>query len=396
MDSPNAAERSCDIDSLWERRNIYLAKSAVLLAFLALMLITLAALNITTPIILFAQSGDKEDGDNSSKQGTDEGKNVYKLRVGYKSYPIKYSIKGGELVNMTIPRSDILEIFVKPNSSGSITVEIPKSMSLLKGNIFDFKALRTMKLDFDANTTSVKMRGLTKVTNVDNLRDNENHTVGLPIAAKENNTILNSNSNLMTNVSISDLPDTIELVDPGWGNYNLTLRAMINNGNITYQDNYKSGSAEVLDWTPLMVFQVPNVKSGFGLTDVGHVSIVSIKLYKDKQDMLKNLHIWKNIPLNEEVVFRLPNRGLNLIVAEIQFSNGIKGLYGGALNVSVHESKSEGIKTFNEERSQDKKLVTKEIKFPKSSLKPEDQEFLLAAENITCTVHKTKGFEFCQ
>jgi hypothetical protein len=85
-----------------------------------------------------------------------------------------------------------------------------------------------------------------------------------------------------------------------------------------------------------------------------------------------------------------------LIIAEVQFSNGVKALYGAAFTVDVHESKSDGTETFNEERSQDKKKIIKEIKLSTSSENPEDQEYLAAAENISCKVHKSEGFDICQ
>lgn len=396
MDFPNVFRPIWDVDTLLGKDRT-IVKFACLLAFLIISTFVFFTLNGTT---VYAQSDDKEDGkDDNVEQEKGEDKQIYKLRVGYKSYSIKYSIKGGELVNMTIPRSDILEVFIKPISSGSITIEIPKSISLLKGTIFDFDEIRTITLDFDSNTTSVKVRGLTQVSNLGNPKETKDEQANenlLGVTSENISRLNNLNSNLISNISLSDLPQTIELVDPGWENYNLTLRAIVNNRNITYQDNYKSGSAGASDWNPLLLFQVPSVKPGLGLIDIGHVGIVPIKLYKDSNEMMKNIHLWKNIGLNEEVVFRLPNRGLNLILAEVQFSNGIKGIYGAAFTVDVHESKSEGTQMFNEQRSQDKKLVIREVKLSKSAIKSEDQEFLAAVEYISCIVHKSQGFNVCQ
>ena len=394
MGSLSAFKGKRMIDIL-QGKDVPLIKIACLIALSSFSLFTLFNFN---DVILHAQSEDNEDQNNNSKED-DEDKQVYKLRVGQKAYSIKYTIEGGQLVNMTIPRSDILEVFINPTSSGSITLEIPKSMSLLKGTMFDFEDLRIITLDFDTSTKSVKVRGLTQVSNLGNVKESKDGDVdkNLVTSINKNDDILkNSSNNLLTNISLSDLPQTIELVDPGWENYNLTLRAMIKNGNVTYLDKYESGYSGVSDWNPLLMFQVPSVNSGFGLTNIGHLGIVPIKLYKDPDDMMKNMHIWKNIPLYEEVVFRLPNRGFNLIVAEIPFSNGVKGLYGAAFTVDVHESKSDGTETFNEERSQDKKLVVKETKFSKTSAILEDQEFLEAAENIACIVQKGQGFDVCQ
>lgn len=50
---------------------------------------------------------------------------------------------------------------------------------------------------------------------------------------------------------------------------------------------------------------------------------------------------------------------------------------------------------FNEERRQDKKHIINEVKLSKSSVRPEYQEFFVAAENISCIV-KRQGFNVCQ
>jgi hypothetical protein len=377
--------------------DIKVVKTIILQSLLVSVL--LSTYYVTTFSIAHSLSNDNEDDDANVEQEKDDDKQVFKLRVGYKSYPIKYTINGGDLVNITVPRSDILEVSINPSTSGTIVLEIPKSISLLKENIFDFEQLRTITLKFDANTTSLKVRGLTQVSNFGDLKGSKDRQINSNSQNYNNGNIImksGASNSSTAKITLKDLPQIIQLVDPGWENYNLTIRAMINNGNITYEDDYKSGSSGVSDWNPLLLFQVPNIKPGLGLTNVGHVSIVPIKLYKDSEDMLKSLHLWKNIPLNEEVVFRLPNRGLNLIIAEVQFSNGVKALYGAAFTVDVHESKSDGTETFNEERSQDKKKIIKEIKLSTSSENPEDQEYLAAAENISCKVHKSEGFDICQ
>jgi hypothetical protein len=79
-------------------------------------------------------------------------------------------------------------------------------------------------------------------------------------------------------------------------------------------------------------FPISCINPTLGLIDVGHMSIIHIKLYKDPEEIIKNIRIWKNIPLNEQVVFRTPYREMSLII-----------------------------------------------------------EFFVAAENISCIVHKRKG-----
>jgi hypothetical protein len=169
----------------------------------------------------------------------------------------------------------------------------------------------------------------------------------------------------------------------------------MNKGNVTYLDDYEPGAAGATNWNPLLVFEVPDLATGLGLRNIGHVAITPIKLYEDAEEMLKNTHFWKNIPLNEEVVLRMANRGLNSILAEVQFSNGMKGIYAGGFTVDVHETKSEGMSAFNEDRSRDKELVVKEFKLSSESSDIDDIEFIQAAQNINCAIHNIKGFQFC-
>ena len=346
----------------------------------------------------FAQSDSNNDDNNGNSENTDDKTHIYNLRIGYKSYQMKYSITGGELINMTIPRADILEVFIKPSHKGSITVYIPPSLSPYKDAILDIEALRKITLNFDVDNTSVKVMGLTKVPEyVDpnsgkNPQSNEDRITDIQLEHK-NVSIIDSNISL--NLSISDIPKVINLIDPGWEDYNLTLRAVINKGNVTYLDDYEPGSAEVLNWNPLLVFQVPHLVTGLGLRNIGHIAITPIKLYEDAEEMLKNTHFWKNIALNDEIVLRMANRGLNSILAEVQFSNGMKGIYAGGFTVDVHETKSEGMRQFNEDRSRDKELVVKEFKFSSESSDIDDIEFTQTAQNINCAIHNKQGFQFC-
>jgi len=104
---------------------------------------------------------------------------------------------------------------------------------------------------------------------------------------------------------------------------------------------------------------------------------------------------WKNVPLNEEVVFRLDNRGSNFILAEILFSNGVNALYEGDLNVDASETKLNAEYWFKKNRPEDRKLIVKESKLPKDFETSPERLFWQAAQQSFCDALSQNGFQIC-
>jgi hypothetical protein len=176
--------------------------------------------------------------------------------------------------------------------------------------------------------------------------------------------------------------------------YNLTLRAMINDGNVTFKNNYEKAGAAVDDWNPFFILEFPSQDFKLGLLRVNNLAIGQIKLYDDPVQMLKNVQYWKSIPLNEGVVLKLDNRGTNVIIVEAQFSNGVSGVYAGGFVVQTSQSKSEASKSFNSDRPADRKLVIRESQIP-LDFATNNKAFWTASEKVFCDALRSSGFHVC-
>ena len=119
------------------------------------------------------------------------------------------------------------------------------------------------------------------------------------------------------------------------------------------------------------------------------------KLYKNPNQILNNVQYWKDVPLNEEVVLRLDNRGSNFILSEVLFSNGVSALYGGELNVDASETKSNAKYWFKKDRPEDRKLIVKESNLPKDFEASPEQLFWQAAQESFCSALSQNGFHVC-
>ena len=145
------------------------------------------------------------------------------------------------------------------------------------------------------------------------------------------------------------------LEDPGFTNYNLSLRSIINNGGFTVKEGIESTTSKVTNWNPSLIFEFPKQELKVGLIKIKNLIIGQNKLYKNPNQIINNVQYWKDVPLNEEVVLRLDNRGSNFILSEVLFSNGVSALYGGELNVDASETKSNAEYWFKKDRPEDRK-----------------------------------------
>ena len=89
---------------------------------------------------------------------------------------------------------------------------------------------------------------------------------------------------------------------------------------------------DVDDWNPKLTFQFLE-GSDIGLVNVKQVLIGKIKTYPTSQISLTSASLWKNIPLNQEVVLKIKEKGVNYFIVQVQFANGATGIYSGAINV---------------------------------------------------------------
>jgi hypothetical protein len=346
--------------------------------------------------------------DGGSSEVTNDSANfqVYKLLIGHKSYPINYHIEGGQLENITIVSEEVVRVYLNATSDGKITLQIPKtlvarqisslvsSFDKITNGGTDFMNLRTWTFDFTPGTESLEIGGIIHVP------DFLNKNIPTENMNKERDNILPVSQPFdqkpaLTNLTLLDVPQSMLLKDPGFQTYDLTLRSLINNGNVTVKEDFKTASSEVSNWNPALMFELPHQQLKLGLINIKNLIIGQIKLYDSPIQMMKSVQYWKNVPLNEEVVLRLDKRGTNFILAEVQFSNGASALYGGVLNVDVSETKDNAAYWFNKDRPQDRKLIVKESKIPQNFEATVEKAFWQAARDSYCSVLKNDGFYVC-
>jgi hypothetical protein len=112
----------------------------------------------------------------------------------------------------------------------------------------------------------------------------------------------------------------------------MTLAAVVNSEKQIKQEvSTATDLFAINEWNPLFTFQLRE-GSKIGLVDVKQALLGKVKSYDSYNDVLSNSTLWKNIPLNEEVILNLKDRGIHLLVAEVQFADGISGIYASRLN----------------------------------------------------------------
>ena len=122
------------------------------------------------------------------------------------------------------------------------------------------------------------------------------------------------------------------------------------------------------------------------------ILVGQIKKYSSPGDALEQGVLWQNVPLNQEVVLKLPDKGLNFMIVQAQFKNGTTGIYSGAFDLKSFLSKADdaGLLKDDLKKNRDWKVM----KSSKPDLK-KDIEFWQVAQEIACKDLKYYGFEIC-
>jgi hypothetical protein len=348
-----------------------------------------AGVSISTQdsIVYAAETSDEDKSFLSSYLHT------YNLKLGNKNYPIKYNIQGGEVRNMTAGGTDVLIIYLNASESGNIDLEFPGDLSILK----------QFSVNFEKGSQLTKISGLVHFPKflLKNIRELQSAnyaaaSIREPTRANTSSTLPLGTNFSTSNLTLSEVPQKLSFVDPGFNKNDLTLRALIIGNNVTIKRDYQKGAAEVDDWNPVLIFEVPADKPiKVGLVNVRNLIISPIKLYNSPEHMMKSVQYWKNVPLNEEIVLRLDSRTDGAIIAQVQFQDGSSALYAGGLNADMTRSKSDATEFFNRDRPFDRKLVIKESPLPIDLQSSADSNFWTAAQDILCTISKSSGFIVC-
>jgi hypothetical protein len=263
--------------------------------------------------------------------------------------------------------------------------------------------LKQFSVNFEKGSQLTKISGLVHFPKflLKNIRELQSAnyaaaSIREPTRANTSSTLPLGTNFSTSNLTLSEVPQKLSFVDPGFNKNDLTLRALIIGNNVTIKRDYQKGAAEVDDWNPVLIFEVPADKPiKVGLVNVRNLIISPIKLYNSPEHMMKSVQYWKNVPLNEEIVLRLDSRTDGAIIAQVQFQDGSSALYAGGLNADMTRSKSDATEFFNRDRPFDRKLVIKESPLPIDLQSSADSNFWTAAQDILCTISKSSGFIVC-
>ena len=174
-----------------------------------------------------------------------------------------------------------------------------------------------------------------------------------------------SSSERVETVNLSELPPFITVIASdeidfplaaAYGNF----QSKQGEQNEELQDNTLSLS----DWNPKFTFQFIE-GSNIGLVNVKSILVGQIKSYDSIEGAIKQAKIWREIPLNEQVVLRLDHKGINFMIVEVEFANGASGLYNAVFDMQTSLDKSSEGRFLRDDLRTDKTLEVAKSSKPK-------------------------------
>ena len=197
----------------------------------------------------------------------------------------------------------------------------------------------------------------------------------------------------LDNISLSNLPRFLTVI-AGARDIDFPLGMVIGPNSSTQAEtigDVPSSSFKLRDYTPKFTFQFIE-GSNAGLQVVKSVLIGQIKSYDSIEDALTNAKLWRNIPLNEQTVLRLDNKGLNFMIVEVDFTNSLFGLYSGVFDMQTSLDKG-----FFNDRLRDDLREDKSLQVASTSEHNAKKELYWAAvKPLICNNLESFGFEVCK
>ena len=194
-------------------------------------------------------------------------------------------------------------------------------------------------------------------------------------------------------ISLTDLPQSLVISDDSSDNF-LSLRAIIVNGKLLAAEedgDFEFDNFEISGWYPRIIFQFTE-KSNFNFVNVKSVLSGQIKSYKSPTEILGKSTYWTNLPLNVETVLPFEHKGSNFLIAEIQFSNCVSGIYSGTFDLDDFLTRLDAKDILNDERSDGSNVKIKQ----ESKLKVDYQDvFWQLAQTLACKELEGHGFSEC-
>ncbi len=148
---------------------------------------------------------------------------------------------------------------------------------------------------------------------------------------------------LSKTIGIYDLPKNIILIDDFGKNNKIPIRAFFSEGLITQLEKpsiNKQVKFKFDDWNQNLIFSLQD-SGNMNLVNIKNILVGQIKSYDSVEDALEDATYWQNVPLNEEIMLRFENKGLNFIVIEVAFQNGVSGVYHAIFNLDAFGTESD-------------------------------------------------------
>jgi len=194
-------------------------------------------------------------------------------------------------------------------------------------------------------------------------------------------------------IDLSKVPEVLTVSEGGNDN-DFPLVIALGNEQVSSANNdieIGDSSFEMSEWNPKMTFQFIE-GSDTSLVNIKQILVGQIKKYSSPQDALEQAVLWQNVPLNQEVVLKLPDKGLNFMIVQAQFANGTTGIYSGVFDLKSFLSKSDDARLLKDDLKANRDW--KVMKSSKPNLK-NNIEFWQVAQEIACKDLKYYGFETC-
>ena len=147
---------------------------------------------------------------------------------------------------------------------------------------------------------------------------------------------------LSKTIGIYDLPKNIILTDDFGKNNKIPIRAFFSEGLITQLEKpsvNKQVKFKLDDWNQNMILGFQDT-SALNFVNIKNILVGQIKSYDSVEDALEDATYWENVPLNDEIMLRFENKGLNFIIMEVTFQNGVSGVYHAIFNLDAYGSES--------------------------------------------------------
>jgi hypothetical protein len=106
---------------------------------------------------------------------------------------------------------------------------------------------------------------------------------------------------------------------------------------------------------------------------------------------LTNAKLWRNIPLNEQTVLRLDNKGLNFMIVEVDFTNSLFGLYSGVFDMQTSLDKNFYNGQLRDDLREDKSLQVAST----SEHSTKKELYWDAVKPLVCNNLDSFGFKVC-